>query len=445
MAKHQPAVQIEHAILTPVRHPIKAARLLYSAPSWVLAGPIYLITLITLASFAYSFWAVKDELVLAPLALERDSNTIEATGVGMVSRIRVKEGDSVQALVDTLLEVRKTKVTAETEAESLQAKKEEIQDERTSQEKEYVHKKEQLELTLKQTEESLLNLTKDRTLLSKQLEDGRRNIRYLEKKVNQAKRELREETALFKSRDITKAEYDRARNKVDDLEKSLQDAKANTAKTRISLEALREDRIEADIVQVKNELEQHESRHQQREKRFAERLADIQDKLDRGDDFNVGIKEEGETTRYASKVSGVVTKIHVKPGHMVAVGAPLVTVIKDTAVIQGRALVQNKDIGRMHEGDTVQIKYFAYPYQEYGIPTGRISYIAKKPGDVEGQKSLYVVRVDLDSYTISKMGSKKKRPLEVGLEGTAEIKTGQKRLIELLFTPISKFFTQEEE
>ena len=445
MAKHQPAVQIEHAVLTPVRHPINAARLLYSAPAWVLSGPIYLITVITLSSLVYSFWAVKDELVVAPLVLERESNTIESTGPGMISRVRVKEGDFVQALLDTVVEVQKTMVTAQSEAESLQTKAQDIEDERASQLKEYQHKKDQLTLSLKQTRESLENLAKDQKLLGKQMDDGVRNVEYLEGKLEQARRELKEEEALFKSRDITKAERDRARSKVDDLEKSLADAKSGVAKTRVSLGALSETRIQNEIVQVENELAAHEERQRTREKRFAERLADLEEKLKQEETLVKGVRQEGETTRYSSQFSGIVTKIHVKPGHMVSVGAPLVTIIKDSAALEGRSLVQNKDIGRMKRGDKVQIKYFAYPYQEFGIPTGRISYIAKKPGDVEGQQSLYVVRVALDADTISKQGSNKEKVLEVGLEGTAEIKTGEKRLIELLFTPVSRFFTQEDE
>lgn len=37
------------------------------------------------------------------------------------------------------------------------------------------------------------------------------------------------------------------------------------------------------------------------------------------------------------------------------------------------------------------------------------------------------------------------KPLEIGLEGLAEIKTGEKRFIEILFAPASKFFQPKEE
>ena len=83
---------------------------------------------------------------------------------------------------------------------------------------------------------------------------------------------------------------------------------------------------------------------------------------------------------------------------------------------------------------------FAYPYQEYGISTGLASFIATTPDET----SLYLVKVALCSDRIQKSGSSPKR-LEIALEGIAEFKTGEKRFIEILFTPISKFFAPESD
>ena len=60
------AVQIKPLLAAvPTRHPIKAARLLYTPPSWVLRGPIYLIFIILFAAILYACWAKKDVLVMA--------------------------------------------------------------------------------------------------------------------------------------------------------------------------------------------------------------------------------------------------------------------------------------------------------------------------------------------------------------------------------------------
>jgi multidrug efflux pump subunit AcrA (membrane-fusion protein) len=150
-------------------------------------------------------------------------------------------------------------------------------------------------------------------------------------------------------------------------------------------------------------------------------------------------------TDYKSTFDGLVTGVHVNKGEIINPGTPLVTIVKDTAALEGRLLIENKDIGTLKIGQRVQIKYFAFPFQDYGIPNGTIYDIAKRPGGVQGQESKYVVKVALDKETISKIGSKREQRLEIGLEGIGEIKVGEKRWIELLFKPVSRFFTQEEE
>ena len=443
MVEQQQAVRIEHAHLAMVRHPIKAARLLYTAPAWVLAGPIYLITLITFAGLAFSFWATKNELVNAPLVLERELAVVEAVQGGRVARIFVHEGDQVSTLAP-LVEVQKTRISDRNEQESLKSKESEVLKEMDTARAEFEHSLKQLKLSLEQANLSVKTVRKDREIMQQQLKTTQRNVSYRTKKLNQAKKNLKEEKALYDARDITRVEYDRARSKVDDLEKSVNDANAEKRNLEISLRSLNEDRIRNDIKQVKNEITQLKARYQEKGKRQNERLASLAQQMKDEKSLLGDVSHERGISRYSSSFSGLVTKVHVKMGHMISPGAPLVTIVKDTAALEGRALVLNKDIGRMKRGQKVQIKYFAYPYQAYGIPTGVISDIATKPGGVAGQESMYVVRIALHEEVI-KVTGKRDKPLAIGLEGIAEIKTGEKRLIELMFSPISRFFTQEEE
>jgi hemolysin D len=68
-----------------------------------------------------------------------------------------------------------------------------------------------------------------------------------------------------------------------------------------------------------------------------------------------------------------------------------------------------------------------------------------------GKESKYLLTIALREHTISKRGKAKTgkegkpKELDMGLEGIAEIKTGEKRFIEILFSPISTFFVGEEE
>ncbi|MBF0382569.1 MAG: HlyD family efflux transporter periplasmic adaptor subunit [Magnetococcales bacterium] len=445
MSENRKTVRVDHALFAPVRHPIKVARLLYSAPPWVLAGPIYLVALMTFTSLAYSFWGTKDELVIAPMVLERESVTIEAVKGGIVSKIMVQEGTRVDAR-ETLLNVQMTSVMTNPEEDAIQSQLRELQKEIDSGQDEIDHKDKQLRLTLKQAEISIKDVLKNRKHLEQDIGREKRNVQHWTKKLQQAKAELREERALYKSRDITKVEFERSKAKVDDIDKSVRDAQAKLNKTVISLESLSREKIQNEITQVKNEIAQSQHRWGERLERYNEQRKGLEQRLQEAKKLlqKGGVDQSRLMTGYKSLFSGLVTRVYVKPGNMIAPGSPLVTIVKDSAALEGRALVKNQDIGQMKRGQEVRIKYFAYPYQTYGIPSGFISDIAVKPGGVEGQESMYVVRVALNEETISKRGGRE-HPLEIGLEGIAEIKTGEKRFIELLFSPISRFFTQEEE
>jgi hemolysin D len=53
--------------------------------------------------------------------------------------------------------------------------------------------------------------------------------------------------------------------------------------------------------------------------------------------------------------------------------------------------------------------------------------------------------VALELETITARASTVSKSLEIGLEGIGEVKTGEKRFIELFFAPASRFFQASEE
>ena len=58
---------------------------------------------------------------------------------------------------------------------------------------------------------------------------------------------------------------------------------------------------------------------------------------------------------------------------------------------------------------------------------------------------MYLITVALELETITARASTISKALEIGLEGVGEVKTGEKRFIELLFAPASRFFQVAEE
>ncbi|MBF0587874.1 MAG: HlyD family efflux transporter periplasmic adaptor subunit [Magnetococcales bacterium] len=466
MFKKSQAVRVRHAHLKSVRHPLRVARLIYSAPSWVLAGPLYIVAAIVLSSLAFSFWAKKDDLVMAPIILERESVTIEAVGTGMIAGVNVKEGVPVDIL-SPLLTVQRTRITNASEQELLSGQQESLKRELRDADREYEARRQELDEQLKshatevrheqdQLEVALKSTTKDRQLLEKRISDNKRDINHLNSKLKDAKRKAGRLSKLFRTGDITRMDMDRANDRAKDLQKAVNDKKSEAAKLEIAQKTLQLDR--QTLINKQKQLKIRNTKQIAllgREKelnktRFDTTRQDIEDqqkattsKMEAEQGLVAGVEHKDLQSFYTSPFKGLVTQVHVKPGQNIGAGSPLVTLVRRGANLEGRLMVQNKDIGRLEKGQTVRIKYYAFPFQEYGIPEGIITHISTKPaGDKEGT-SQYLVRVALNKYKISKHGGHE-RDLSIGLEGSVEIKTGQKRLIELVFAPISKFFTQEE-
>lgn len=134
-----------------------------------------------------------------------------------------------------------------------------------------------------------------------------------------------------------------------------------------------------------------------------------------------------------SRYPGIIADIYVKPFEYVANGTPLLKIIRDDLPKTGVIFIGNQNIGSVKVGQKVFIKFEAYPYQEYGVQIGSIVEVAPDVKVVEGIGYVYVAKVAFDKVN-------PRINLKYGMRATAEISTGSKRLIELVFAPISKVF-----
>ncbi|MFH1491222.1 MAG: HlyD family efflux transporter periplasmic adaptor subunit [Pseudomonadota bacterium] len=435
------------------RHPIKAAKLLYSVPRFILRGPIYLICLIAFALVVYSFWAKKDERVIAPLSLEKSSITVESIGGGRVVDVRVKPNSLVKSNELLAMVQEKVRAITETEQETIDSRMDELERERDKLIDEFNY-------SLAQTRLQLEDLKQNRETRKITLEGKVAQIMEKQRTTTREKalREKEYRTSLtryerakkrFDDRDIIITQFEAIEQEMDRRRKGVSDAEATLAELSVSLRTAEKELatladLHAQERIIKN-IEQIKSRRDREVKRMNEGIDSLILKKEKSQRLIEGVTFKEAVTEYRSIHDGLVTRVHVKKGQMLAPGTPLVTLVKDTALLEGRALVMNKDIGKIKVGQAAQIKYFAYPYQEYGVPRGIVKEIGKKPEDVGGAESKYVVKVALEKEVISPIGSDREHSLELGLEGLVEIKTGEKRWIEVIFNPISKFFTQDED
>ncbi|MGD0961908.1 MAG: HlyD family type I secretion periplasmic adaptor subunit [Methylomonas sp.] len=134
-------------------------------------------------------------------------------------------------------------------------------------------------------------------------------------------------------------------------------------------------------------------------------------------------------------VAGTVQQLTVHTvGGVVPAAQPLMQIVPEDSRIEVEALLENKDIGFVAEGQTTQIKIDAFPYTKYGTVGGVVSHVSRDAIEDEKRGLLYRVKVVLDAATLDVDGQA--MPLTAGLSVQADIKTGTRRVIEYVLSPI---------
>ncbi|MBM4127312.1 MAG: HlyD family secretion protein [Nitrospira sp.] len=100
------------------------------------------------------------------------------------------------------------------------------------------------------------------------------------------------------------------------------------------------------------------------------------------------------------------------------------------------AQVENKDVGFVQEGQSVEIKIETFPFTLYGTVPGTVLTVSPDAVPIEKVGLVYPTRVSMDRSTIQVEG--KPVNLSPGMAVTVEIKTGQRRVIEYLLSPLLK-------
>lgn len=122
-----------------------------------------------------------------------------------------------------------------------------------------------------------------------------------------------------------------------------------------------------------------------------------------------------------------------------------------------QAMVSNQDVGFVHTGQEAQIKVQTFNFTRYGLMHGRVIDVSAdavtqyKPdnrngnasagshedGSQDGTTSSYVARIMLDGTSMMIDG--RREPLRPGMVVTAEIKTGSRRILDYLLSPLRQY------
>ena len=140
-------------------------------------------------------------------------------------------------------------------------------------------------------------------------------------------------------------------------------------------------------------------------------------------------------------VSGVVATQMFKSGQAVQAGQTLMSVLPGAGALEAELLVPSRAIGFIEPGDTVLLRYQAYPYQKFGHYRGRVvrisqSTVGATSDDSSGtnNEGKYRVSVELEQQAIIAFG--RVEPLKPGMTLDADVLGEERTLIEWILEPL---------
>ncbi|MGI9319791.1 MAG: HlyD family efflux transporter periplasmic adaptor subunit, partial [Thiogranum sp.] len=146
--------------------------------------------------------------------------------------------------------------------------------------------------------------------------------------------------------------------------------------------------------------------------------------------------DEENFLRILSPVSGVVTHVaFTQPGDKTQANTPLVSIAPKGARTVLKLDINERDRGFLREGQSVKMKFNAFPYQRHGFINGTLEYISpstQRSSETEAAVFKANVSLEKDYYAVGDVNY----PLRFGMTATAEIVVRQRRLIDYALDPL---------
>jgi hemolysin D len=164
------------------------------------------------------------------------------------------------------------------------------------------------------------------------------------------------------------------------------------------------------------------------------------------------IKFKQEKKFIVSPVDGYVHLLPVKTiGGVVTTAQPVVSLVPENAALVVNAVVFNKDIGFVQEGQHCVIKVDTFDFQKYGTIDGSVETINpfnldekdkdKNGGEKETGEGGYPVRMKMLADVLKTKDGTVYR-MKPGMAVTAEINVGKRRVIEFFLFPVIRYLDE---
>ncbi len=152
---------------------------------------------------------------------------------------------------------------------------------------------------------------------------------------------------------------------------------------------------------------------------------------------NSKAEQRERQTQLTAPVAGVIQQLAIHTtGGVVTSAQPLMIVVPDSPTVTAEITIANQDIGFVNAGQMAEVKLETFPYTKYGTVQAKVDVVTADAVTDEKKGSYYPATLTLSQKHMLIDG--KRVNLSPGMNITAEIKTGQRRIIEFLLSPVQR-------
>lgn len=143
----------------------------------------------------------------------------------------------------------------------------------------------------------------------------------------------------------------------------------------------------------------------------------------------------GDLLKLTAPVDGTVQQLVVHTvGGVVSPAQPLMQIVPKQTSVEMEAFIENRDVGFVKEGQTARVKIDTFEYTKYGTLEATVGHVSRDAIQDEKRGPIYAVKLVLSRPVLQVEGEAV--PITAGMSGSVEIKTGSRRMIEYVLSPL---------
>ncbi|MGV0024458.1 HlyD family type I secretion periplasmic adaptor subunit [Phormidesmis priestleyi] len=222
-----------------------------------------------------------------------------------------------------------------------------------------------------------------------------------------------------------------------EVEQALRDRQSGITKSQGDLEqALSEvKQLRAGLDQKQADGTRSQLEAQQQTQQLEVEATQLKAKIAETQTLLTTAKAKSSQRLLVAPVAGTVSSLGIQNvGEVVQPGQTIAEMSALKVPLVLRASLPNQEAGFVEVGMAVQIKLDAYPYQDYGMVSGKVISISPDAKSSDRSEPVYQVEIALDRTSIT--ANQKTISFKAGQAATAELVIRRRRIIDVLFEPI---------